>query len=187
MTGSIASTPARERVGEDVDLGRTDIGGEQERQLDLGKRQQRGQARPLLLLTSPRVDAERGRGRECCRLGVVERDAGRRGVGAHRVDAALRAIGAQAVDLGQARVHDDRTERDAGAVLDRERGVDQLVDRRLLRQGHEHHLAAGRVGEQLHHVGRLLPDRADLHRVLEAAGRHEELHRVSRGRARRAR
>ena len=84
-------------------------------------------------------------------------------------------VDAQAVDVGQAPVHDDRTERDAGAVLDRERGVDQLVDRRLLGQGHEQHLAAGRVGEQLDHVGGLLLDRADLHRVEQAAGRQEEL------------
>ena len=187
MTGSIASTPAANASASDVDLGRTDVGGEQERQLDLGERQQRRQPRPLFLLTSARVDAERGCRRERVRLGVVERDAGRRGVGAHRVDAALRAVGAQAVDLGQARVHDDRTERDAGAVLDRERGVDQLVDRRLLRQGHEHHLAARRVGEQLHHVGRLLLDRADLHRVLEAAGGHAGTAPRGRRRARRAR
>ena len=74
-------------------------------------------------------------------------------------------------------------ERDAGAVLDRERGVDQLVDRRLLGQRHEHHLAARRVGEQLDDVGGLLADGPDPHRVEQAAGREQEGDRVpGRGR-----
>ena len=59
---------------------------------------------------------------------------------------------------------------DADAVLDRERGVDQLVDRRLLGDRHEQHLAPLRIGEQLDDVGGLLAHRSDAHRVEQTRG-----------------
>ena len=86
-----------------------------------------------------------------------------------------RTVGVQAV-------HHDRPEAHADAVLEVERGLDELVDRGLLRQRDEHDLAAVRRGEQLEHVGGLRVDRPDLHRVGEAAGRLEERDRVAGGR-----
>ena len=72
-------------------------------------------------------------------------------------------------------------ERHAGPVLDRVGGLDQLVHRGLLGQGHEHHPAPLGIGEELHHVGGLAVDRPDLHRVEQAAGREQEAHRVAGG------
>ncbi len=57
-------------------------------------------------------------------------------------------------------VDDDRAELHADVVLQRERRLDDLVDRRRLGQRDEHHLAALGVVEQLEHVVGLRPHRA---------------------------
>ena len=136
-----------------------------------GERQALGEPVDLVLVAVVALVAERGRGVERGRFAVVEREAGERRVGAMPAVTGSRRVLVPAV-------HDDRAERDAGPVLDRVRGVDQLVDRRLLRQGDEHHLAAVRVGEQLDHVLGLVPDRADLHRVEQPPRRQQEADRV---------
>ena len=59
-----ALDPARERVGERVDLRPADVGREQERQLDLRQRQPLAEARDLLVLHRVALGAELGRVRE---------------------------------------------------------------------------------------------------------------------------
>ena len=100
----------------------------------------------LLVLQRCALGAERGRVREVVGLALRHETVARLGVGQH--------LGGDSEPLtpgGQRRealVDDDGSERDAGAVLDRERGVDHLAHRCLLGQGDEHHLAAGRIREQ---------------------------------------
>ena len=53
-------------------------------------------------------------------------------------------------------------------VLEGEGGVDELVDRRLLGQRHEHDLRARGVGEHLEHVAGLGVDGPDGHGVEQA-------------------
>ena len=87
--------------------------------------------------------------------------------------------------IGQGRealVDDDRAERDTGAVLDRERGVDHLAHRRLLGQGDEHHLTSRGIRDQADDVLRLLAHRADLHGIDQAPRREQERDRVAGGR-----
>ena len=143
--------PEREVVGEEFDLGRTDVGGEEGRQArSAGAAAARPSRARLLGLT--RVPAPvRNVGRRDAASSASRRSEHDAGTRRRRPRASPPTSSG-----GYATVHDDRAERDAGAVLDRVRGVDQLADRRLLRQGHEHHLAARRVGEQLDDVGRLL-------------------------------
>ena len=79
-------------------------------------------------------------------------------------------------------VHHDRSELHAGAVLDGVCGVDELVDRCLLGERHEHHLAARRVGEQLDHVGCLLRTGPTVTASRRPRG-EQELHGMTRGRS----
>jgi hypothetical protein len=67
-------------------------------------------------------------------------------------------------------------------VLDREGRLDELVDRGLLGQGHEHHPAPLRIGEELHHLGGLPVDRPHPDCIEQSAGREEEAHGVARSR-----
>ena len=72
-------------------------------------------------------------------------------------------------------------ERDADPVLERVGGLDDLVDRHLLGQGHEGHLASIGVRQQLDDVGGLDPHRARAGRVHEALGRGQKRHGVAGG------
>ena len=110
-----------------------------------GQREQRRRAARTAPADASRASiAERAAAASAAASESSSVDAGRAFASARTAVVPHARVGAQAVDVRQATVHDDRAERDAGAVLDRERGVDQLVDRRLLGQGHEHHLAARR-------------------------------------------
>ena len=112
------------------------------------------------------VGAERGGRRE--RLGLARPQAGPCRLGGGE------RVGADAGELVVEAVDHHRPEPHADAVLQAERGVDQLVDRRLLGQGHEHHLAALVVGEHLEHVAGLGVDGPDPHGVEEGPGRLQE-------------
>ena len=120
--GHSCSIPRVERVGEHVDLRSPDVGGEQERQLDAcGSGSRSPQPVDLLVLHRVTVDAELDRVREVVRLAIRDEPAARLRVGAHLVDRG-RDAGRERLE---ALVHDDRPERDAGAVLDRERRLDR--------------------------------------------------------------
>ena len=71
-------------------------------------------------------------------------------------------------------VDDDRPEAHADPILEAVGGLDELVDRRLLGQRHEHHLAAGGIGQQLERRRRLGVDRPDPHGVEQPARREQE-------------
>ena len=90
--------------------------------------------------------------------------------------------GLHGVEGGIAAVHDDRAEGDAHLVLELVGGLDHLVDRHLLGQRDQGDLAAGRIGEQGHHVGGLGPDGPASGGVEQAAGRGQEGHGVTGGR-----
>ncbi len=84
---------------------------------------------------------------------------------------------------GEASVDDDRSERDPGAVFDRERGVDDFAHGRLFGERDEHHLATPWIGDQADDVLGLLADRPDADGVEQAARREQEGHRMAgRGR-----
>ena len=160
----------RERAGERVDLRPSDVGCEKERELDPRQGQPFGQPRDLLVLHRVTFGAEIGGEREVACLAVGDETPGRFRIGENVVD---RGGDARRERL-EALVDDHRSERDAGAVLDRERGLDDLAHRRLLRERHQHHLAAFGIGEQRHHVGRLLVDRPHPYRVEQPARREQE-------------
>ena len=84
-------------------------------------------------------------------------------------------VGVQAVD-------DQRSQADADPILEVGDRFDQLVDRGLLGQGDQHDLAAGRVGEQFHHVAGLGVDGPHVHAVEQGAGGPEEADGVTGGR-----
>ena len=160
-----------ERVGQGVEVGRSDVGGEQEREVQLGQRQLVGHPAQLVVLQSSPGPAERGRLGE--HLGfTVEQARPDRGGGLDRRD----------VETGQVRDHPvdhDRAEGDADGVLEAVGGLDQLVDRCLLGDGDQHHPTPARVAEELEHVLGLGVDRPDLDRVGQTARRAEERDRVA--------
>ena len=63
-TSSSAAMPSGELVGEELDLGRTDVGGEEEGQPELREREALGEPRALLGLAPREPGAERRRPRE---------------------------------------------------------------------------------------------------------------------------
>ncbi len=172
VTGRAADAE-HQLVGQQLDLGGSDVGGEEVREAQLREWEPFGEPRALLVLSAEEVGAKGRGGHQRIALGRVDRQPGDGGVGLHVT---------VEIQRWHALVHDDRAQRDAGAVLDRERGVDQLVDRCLLGQGHEQHLTTGRVGEQLDHLRGLLLDGPDLDRVEQSPGREEEGDRVPGGR-----
>ena len=127
-------------------------------------RQRQRSRQPLDLLELQRLAARAG-SRRPLRATAASPSAQRRAGGLRRRD----GVGVEPVEHGVDAVHDDRPEVHADAVLERERGLDHLVDRRLLGQRDEHDLAARRVGEQLEHVLGLRLDRA--RRARRRAGR----------------
>ena len=88
----------------------------------------------------------------------------------------------QSVEGRVAPVDDDRPEDDAHLVLQLVGRLDDLVDRHLLGQGDQGHLASGRIGEQGHHLGGLGADRAAPGGIEQSAGRGQEGHGVTGGR-----
>ena len=116
--------PACERVGEDVDLRRADVGREQERQPICGSGS-RARKRVDLLALHRRDDRARNSAacaRSCASRSDTKRSTASRVGARSRADVAGTTLTAERLE---APVDDDRAERDAGAVLDRERGVDQ--------------------------------------------------------------
>ena len=93
-------------------------------------------------------------------------------VGAHAAASRLRRR--RRASGGVAAVHHDGPERDADAVLDASAVSTSSLTGVSSGRVTSMHLAAGRVGEQLDHVGRLLVDRPDPHRVEQPPRREEE-------------
>ncbi len=147
------------------------------------------QPRALLGLAAEEPGSELGGACECVELALAELHRGCSGVGAYSAEAVQAVVdhGVAVSRRGHAAVHDDRAEGHARPVLDGVRRVDQLVDRRLLGEGHQDHLATGRVRQQLDHLGGLLLDRPHPHRVERAPGPTAGSSRRGRPPARRAR
>ena len=122
-------------------------------QAELGQRQLLGQPADLLGLQRRPVAAERGRRRAGRR---PRRAQGR----ARRPRRPPAGSASSPASVGYRPLTTTGPEADADPVLEAEGGVDQLVDRRLLGQRDQHHLAPRRVGEQLEHVAGLGVDRA---------------------------
>ena len=165
------SISAEHRPGQLVELGRADVGGEQERQAQLGQRQLRLQpgrpARPAARSRSSRKRGGRGQ-----RLGLAGAQ-GHVGVGGRGRDRGR--VGVEPEHLGVDAVDDDRAEADADLVLQRERGLDRLVHRRLLGDRDQHHLAAlggPRAASSTSRAWALIGP--TLTRVEQAAGRLQE-------------
>ena len=78
---------------------------------------------------------------------------------------------APAEQLGQHPVDHDGGQVDVGLRLDAARQLDRLVDRHLLRRGHDHHAGRGRVGQDVDHPARLLAHQADLHQLVDGLRR----------------
>ena len=135
--------------------------------LQLRQRELRGQPLELLALQLHAMAPEVGGGRKRCRFAVTQRTVGASAAAASGSASSPSNLRIQAVD-------DDRSERHADVVLEVVGGVDELVDRRLLGQRHEHHLAALGVGEHLEHVAGLAVDRSDPYRVEQAPRRQQE-------------
>ena len=128
--------------------------GEEVRQLQLGERQGVGQPGHLLGLELLAVAPEARRRRESDSPRPAARAAPRR---------LRRPPSGSTSRPARSRVHavdHDRRQLDPDLVLQGVRGLDQLVDRRLLGQRHQHDLAADGVAEQLEHLLGLGADRA---------------------------
>ena len=170
----VGQPPTAGPAAASVELG-ADPGAEQEGRLQLGQGQLGGEPGPLLLLQG-----------EAPWPGRPPPGAGPSawsGVRRHARPPAAASAGStpEPVVGGQAGVDDDRPELDADAVLEGVRGLDHLVDRHLLGQGDERHLAALGIRQQLDHVGRLRAHRARPGRVEQALGRGQEGHGVPGG------
>ena len=87
------------------------------------------------------------------------------------------------VDADVDAVHHDRPQLHADLVLEREGGLDHLVDRGRLRQRHQHHLTALRIVQQLEHVVGLCPNRTRPDRISQAGRSGEERDGVAGRRA----
>ena len=136
-TSGSASTSAMSRSASCVELGRTDLGGEHVGQPDLGQGQLR---RPAGRSAPPGGPCGRS-GRRRRRPAPSPRRAAAR---CRAASAAARGSALEPRHLVVVAVDDDRPEAHADLVLEAEGGVDQLVHRRLLRKGHQHHPAARR-------------------------------------------
>src|SRR5581483_8794291 len=127
-------------------------------------------------------------GEEVGQVELGQREGGRQCVRfARRQRGAVSARGLDGVDIepGEGRVQavdDAGPELDPDAFFEGERGLDQFVDRGLLRQGDEHDLRARRVGDEVHDVLRLAADGAGPHGVQQAVGALEERDGVPGGR-----
>ncbi len=81
--------------------------------------------------------------------------------------------------VGEAGVDDDGPQRDADPVLEGISGLHDLVDRHLLGEGHERHLASIGVRQQFDDVRGLNPNRARAGRIHETLRRGQERHGVA--------
>jgi hypothetical protein len=87
-----------------------------------------------------------------------------------------------AEQLGQDPVHDHGGDVDPGVVPHPVHQLDRLVDRHLLRRGHDDQAGGGPVGEQVGQPARLLPDLAHVDQVVDGLGRGQLAHDVAGGR-----
>ena len=175
-----AADAGEQPVGQHVDLGRSQVGVEQVGQARAGAA---AAARPAGRSARPAAPCGGGGTR---RRRPAPRPRPRAGT-APAVGGGDRGVGVEPGDLRVEAVDDDRAEADADLVLEAVGGLDQLVDRRLLGQRHQHHLAPLRVGQQVEHVTGLGVDRPDPHGVEQPAGRAQEADGVARRPGRRAR
>ena len=147
-----------ESVGEVLDLGWADL-TEHEGQPELRQREAFGKAPGLHPREFVPV-APKGRGGiECARRSSRQRDP--------RFGRILRGRRAGEREVVRHGVHDDRAELHPDPVFELERRLDEFVDGRLLGEGHEHHLAAGRVREQIDHFFGLAADLAEADGVVQ--------------------